>query len=40
MTLTNGVQFTVQGGGMQVWSKRSGEWKIVSVSAAAKPPQN
>jgi hypothetical protein len=37
MTLKNGSIINVSGGGSQVWSKRSGNWKIVSVSASSKP---
>lgn len=37
MVLKNGASVSVSGGGTQVWSKRSGEWKLVSVSASNKP---
>lgn len=37
MTLKDGSIINVSGGGSQVWSKRSGDWKIVSVSASDKP---
>lgn len=37
MTLKDGSIINVSGGGSQVWSKRSGNWKIVSVSASDKP---
>jgi hypothetical protein len=37
MTLKSGNDMDLSGGGVQVWSKRSGEWKIVSVSASNKP---
>lgn len=37
MTLKSGHVINLSGGGVQVWSKRSGEWKIVSVSASNKP---
>jgi hypothetical protein len=35
--LKNGNTYTASGGGTQVWSKRSGRWKLVSVSASNKP---
>ncbi len=35
--LRNGTTYTASGGGTQVWSKRSGQWKLVSVSASNKP---
>lgn len=35
--LKNNATITVSGGGTQVWSKRSGDWKLVSVSASNKP---
>ncbi len=37
MLLKNGTSYTASGGGTQVWSKRSGQWKLVSVSASNKP---
>lgn len=37
MTLKKGNTMTDAGGGSQVWSKRSGRWLLVSVSASAKP---
>lgn len=37
MLLKNGTSITVSGGGTQVWSKRTGQWKLVSVSASNKP---
>ncbi|WP_185969166.1 YybH family protein [Aliiglaciecola sp. M165] len=37
MLLKNGETINVSGGGTQVWSKRSGKWKLVSVSASNKP---
>lgn len=37
MRLQNQDVLTISGGGSQVWSKRSGNWKIVSVSASNKP---
>ena len=37
LTLKSGSDINLSGGGVQVWSKRSGEWKIVSVSASNKP---
>ena len=36
MTLKDGTQATVAGGGTQVWSKHSGKWLLVSVSASNK----
>ncbi|BCO18968.1 hypothetical protein KUC3_18250 [Alteromonas sp. KC3] len=35
--LKNGTTHTASGGGTQVWSKHSGQWKLVSVSASIKP---
>ena len=35
--LKNGTTYTFSGGGTQVWSKHSGQWKLVSVSASNKP---
>ncbi len=37
MVLQSGVAISIAGGGTQVWSKRSGTWKLVSVSASMKP---
>ncbi|GEA10251.1 nuclear transport factor 2 family protein [Alteromonas sp. KUL49] len=37
MVLVNGDTINVSGGGTQVWSKRNGRWKLVSVSASNKP---
>ena len=37
MLLKNGATISISGGGTQVWSKRSGRWKLVSVSASSKP---
>lgn len=37
MELKSGDMVNGAGGGTQVWSKRSGHWKIVSVSASNKP---
>lgn len=34
--LKSGNTFHLAGGGTQVWSKRSGQWKLVSVSASSK----
>tara|TARA_R110000868_G_scaffold368227_1_gene631224 strand:+ start:64021 stop:64494 length:474 start_codon:yes stop_codon:yes gene_type:complete len=36
LLLTNGQSIEVSGGGTQVWSKASGTWKLVSVSASSK----
>ena len=36
MLLKNGTSVSISGGGTQVWSKRSGKWKLVSVSASNK----
>ena len=35
--LKSGDVANAAGGGTQVWSKRSGKWKLVSVSASNKP---
>lgn len=35
--LKSGVTYTSKGGGTQVWSKATGSWKLVSVSASDKP---
>jgi hypothetical protein len=35
--LKNGSRINESGGGTQVWSKSSGQWKLVSVSASVKP---
>jgi len=35
--LKDGRTITFSGGGAQVWTKRSGKWKLVSVSASHKP---
>ncbi|MBU3003928.1 nuclear transport factor 2 family protein [Paraglaciecola arctica] len=37
MELNNGHLLSSAGGGTQVWSKRTGAWKLVSVSASNKP---
>ncbi|MEP1446105.1 MAG: nuclear transport factor 2 family protein [Paraglaciecola sp.] len=37
MELKNGSLISSAGGGTQVWSKRTGAWKLVSVSASNKP---
>lgn len=34
--LRDGSEHSVSGGGTQVWSKRSGSWLLVSISAANK----
>lgn len=34
LTLTSGQIMAVKGGGTQVWSKRSGIWKLVSISSS------
>ncbi|TDF37341.1 hypothetical protein EYS14_14405 [Alteromonadaceae bacterium M269] len=34
--LKDGTRVEDAGGGTQVWSKASGEWKLVSISAASK----
>ncbi|MAO29828.1 MAG: hypothetical protein CL595_06120 [Alteromonas sp.] len=38
--LKSGATYTFSGGGTQVWSKRSGQWKLVSVSASITPSAN
>ena len=40
MLLKSGATISVAGGGAQVWSKRSGQWKLVSFSASNKPNQS
>jgi len=35
--LKNGTRVESFGGGSQVWSKGTGAWKLVSVSASSKP---
>ena len=35
--LKSGDELSLRGGGTQVWSKHSGSWKLVSVSASNKP---
>jgi hypothetical protein len=40
LTLKNGASIHAAGGGVQVWSKRKGEWKLISVSDSAKPSAN
>ncbi len=37
VTLTSGETVMASGAGTQVWSKRSGVWKLVNVSSSAKP---
>ena len=39
MLLTSGDFIQLAGGGSQVWSKSSGEWKLVSISASDKPSE-
>jgi ketosteroid isomerase-like protein len=39
MLLKSGSRVSDAGGGTQVWSKSSGQWKLVSVSASAKPKE-
>lgn len=36
VTLKSGVVMAASGAGVQFWSKRTGEWKLVHVSDAAK----
>lgn len=36
MTTKNGAKISHAGGGLQVWSKRSGQWQLVAVSASDK----
>ncbi len=36
LLLTNGQSVKASGGGTQVWSKTSGTWKLVSISASSK----
>ncbi|WP_100657017.1 nuclear transport factor 2 family protein [Alteromonas flava] len=35
-TLQNDQSMTISGGGAQVWHKKNGSWKIVSISAGIK----
>lgn len=35
--LQSGEIVTARGAGTQVWSKRTGDWKLVSISSSAKP---
>jgi hypothetical protein len=37
VVLAGGSRHTSRGGGVQVWSKASGQWLLVSISASAKP---
>lgn len=37
VTLTSGETVSAAGAGTQVWSKRTGSWKLVNVSSSAKP---
>lgn len=37
VTLTSGETVSASGAGTQVWSKRTGSWKLVNVSSSAKP---
>ena len=37
VVLKSGEVIDAAGGGTQVWSRESGEWKIVSVSSSIKP---
>lgn len=37
VTLTTGETVSAKGAGTQVWSKRTGTWKLVNVSSSAKP---
>lgn len=39
LVLKSGQRLSLAGGGTQVWSKASGEWKLVSVSDSVKPNQ-
>ncbi len=36
ITLISGQEFWARGAGTQIWSKKNGEWKLVSVSASSK----
>ncbi len=36
ITLNGGQEIRVAGGGAQVWSRISGKWKLVSISASSK----
>lgn len=40
MVLKDGSNVTVAGGGTQLWSKNSGAWKLVSISASNKSSPN
>ncbi len=35
--LKDGIQLSMKGGGTQVWSKSSGNWLLVSISASLSP---
>ncbi len=37
VTLTSGETVNAAGAGTQVWSKRTGSWKLVNVSSSTKP---
>ena len=37
VVLMSGDVVTASGAGTQVWSKRTGEWKLVNVSSSSKP---
>ncbi|MEN1727479.1 MAG: nuclear transport factor 2 family protein [Pseudomonadota bacterium] len=37
LLMNDGTTVQIAGGGAQVWSKRSGAWKLVSVSASQAP---
>ena len=37
VTLKSGETISAAGAGTQVWSKRTGSWKLVNVSSSAKP---
>lgn len=37
LVLKSGQKILVAGGGAQVWSRLSGQWKLVSISASSKP---
>lgn len=37
VTLTSGETISAAGAGTQVWSKRTGTWKLVNVSSSSKP---
>ncbi|MRX28135.1 nuclear transport factor 2 family protein [Kangiella sp. HZ709] len=36
-SLNDGAKLTSKGGGTQVWSKASGKWLLISISASFKP---